>query len=162
MSPSEAAEECMRWRARYAFEAMVGDIGGLGKAYEAEWKKRFHLPLEPADKTGKLGFMKLLNGDFRRGLIRLTAGNEQLAADLSALAWADEKRMKEHDACDNHLTDALLYGWRRCRHYQATERVREPAYGTAEYWEKEQQERMDAIIARNERQASAYWWEMDG
>ena len=138
---------------------MVGDIGGLGKAFEAEWKTRYHLPLEAADKTGKLGFMKLLNGDFRTGKTKIVAGNPELAKCLTSLAWADERCLKEHEACDNHLTDALLYAWRRARHYQSTERVKKPAYGTDEYWQAEAEARYEAKRQRVERENSAYWWE---
>jgi hypothetical protein len=124
MAPSEAAEMVKAWGARYGgFERLIGDIGGLGKGYEAEFRKRFALPVKAAAKNDKLGYIKLLNGDLTGARLKVvTAKNEQLVEDIGALQWSDGATQKERPDMPNHTTDALLYGWRECRHWAWDER----------------------------------------
>lgn len=160
ISPSQAAEKWLEWNERYKFEVTVGDIGGLGKAFEKEWETRFSIPMEPAEKQNKLGYIKLLNGDYSgRKLYIVRALNEKLIKDTRALAWADEKHLKEHPQLPNHLPDAKLYAWRRTRHFNATARKVEPAYGTPEWFAAEQERRLEARRERVEKMNNREWWE---
>jgi len=129
LAPSEAAEIAREWDRRHGgFAAMVGDVGGLGKGFEAEWRKRFHLPLRAAKKNDKLGYIKLFNGALHNGTIRaLPWANEQLIADLRALPWADEQHTREHPGSPNHLSDCALYGWRESRSWAWEPRVVPPS-----------------------------------
>lgn len=152
LAPSAAAEIVKDWNARYNFDCIVGDIGGLGKAFQAEWQQRFYLPMKPASKSDKLGYIKLLNGDLANGKLRiLRAGNEQLVTDLRSLAWADEKHLKEHPGLPNHLPDALLYAWRECRHWDWEAEPIEPYMTEAAYKLKSLRERKERIMERNRR-----------
>lgn len=135
LSPSEAADMVLSWQARYQgrFERIIGDVGGLGKAYEAEFRKRFSIALEPADKQNKLGFVKLLNGDMKHGQVKFLRGaTDQLCDDVKRLPWKDEKCQQEHPDAANHLPDALLYGWRWCRHYRHETRPHKVKPGSPE------------------------------
>jgi hypothetical protein len=154
MAPSEAAEEAIRWERRYGgFDAIVGDVGGLGKGFEAEWRKRFALPMRAAQKTDKLGYIKLVNGDFHnKKLLILRAANEQLIKDVRALAWADDKHVKEHPTLPNHLPDAMLYGWREARHWDWSERAGPPLVGDAKILD-EARERKERRMERAKREA---------
>lgn len=136
LSPSEAAAKYLEWRERYSgFDRTIGDIGGLGKAYETEWRKRFHIPLEAAEKQNKLGFIKLLNGDMKAGrMLFVEPGTISLVEQVKGLPWRDESCQEEHPSALNHQPDALLYGWRAARHYLATNRKAQPAVGTPEWW----------------------------
>lgn len=136
LSPSEAAAKYLEWRERYnGFDRTIGDIGGLGKAYETEWRKRFHIPLEAAEKQNKLGFIKLLNGDMKAGRMRFVeSGTIALVEQVKGLPWKDETCQEEHPSAPNHQPDALLYGWRAARHYLSTERQKQPAVGTPDWW----------------------------
>ncbi len=138
ISPGEAAETALAWSARLGgFEQIIGDVGGLGKAFQSEWQARFHLPMTPAEKTTKLGFIKLLNGDFKAGRVKIVEGaNEELVENLGALSWADDHGVRENPDQPNHLPDGLLYGWRASRHYAAKDAPNVPAYGTAEWVKK--------------------------
>jgi hypothetical protein len=149
LSPSEAAEKANEWGARYGgFERIIGDTGGLGKAYETEWRKRFHIPLEAAEKQNKLGFIKLMNGDMKAGKLRFVEpGTITLVEHLKALPWSDETAQKEHPAAPNHLPDATLYGWRAARHYLATERKPDPTLGTPDWWKQQGVEAKKAAFA---------------
>jgi hypothetical protein len=112
MIPSEAAAEVKKLEAEHRFIRIVGDVGGLGKAFAEEARRRFHLPIEPAEKQNKRGYISLLNGDLERGRVKVVrdAGTE-LITEWCELPW-DEGREKEVDGFDNHCADAMLYAWR--------------------------------------------------
>jgi hypothetical protein len=115
MSPSDAGEyvEALDWK----FSRIIGDEGGLGKGYAEEMRRRFHIPVEPAEKVNKHGYIDLLNGDLeRKQVMILKSGNGALIEELYALPW-NELRTKEADSFDNHLADALLYVWRASTTY---------------------------------------------
>lgn len=154
MSPSEAADMVIEWRGRYGgrFVRVVGDTGGLGKAYETEFRKRFAIGLEAADKQNKLGFIKLLNGDLRVGAVKFLRGPTDMLCDhVKRLPWKDEKCQQEHPDAPNHLPDALLYGWRWARHYRATERKKKPAPGSREAINAEMAAQKAKLIRDRER-----------
>jgi hypothetical protein len=118
LAPSEAAAKAKAWEASAGgYDRIIGDTGGLGKGFEAEWRKRFYIPMHAAQKADKLGYIKLLNGDLHNGLVAVLPGNELLVEHLRALPWADDRHTREHPAMPNHLPDALLYGWREARHW---------------------------------------------
>jgi len=156
-SPSEMAEEAIQWgKDCGGYEQVIGDVGGLGKAFEKEWMQRFRLPLTPAEKTSKLGFIKLINGDMRaRKLLVLDGPNTDLTDNIGVLSW-DDGATRENQDQPNHLTDALLYGWRASRHYAAKDAPSMPAYGSAD-WLKRQtdEEREKAFAATRKRVTKA-------
>lgn len=155
-SPSEAAERAIRWSEECGgYEQIIGDVGGLGKAFQSEWQTRFKLPMTPADKTSKLGFIKLINGDMRRGKIKVVESpNLDLIECLGALSWSNDHAVQENQDQPNHLTDMLLYGWRASRHFAAKEAPSLPAYGSAEWVRKQtDQEREQAFASTRKRVA---------
>ena len=112
LTPSDVAERVRGLEQHYRFQKIVGDIGGLGKGYVEEARRRFQLPIEAAQKNNKRGYIDLLNGDFSRGRVVLAPKmNDALIDQLEAVPWNTERsREAEGNACD--LADALLYGWR--------------------------------------------------
>jgi hypothetical protein len=112
MTPSDAAEAVVELRNTYAFDRIVADIGGLGKGYAEEAIRRFHLPIEPADKVNKLGYIRLMNGDLEGGRIKVVGATcEPLTTEWLELPW-HEDRKKESDGFANHCADSCLYAWR--------------------------------------------------
>lgn len=149
LAPSDTAELARVWeKERGHYDVIIGDVGGLGKGYEAEWRKRFYMPMKAAAKADKLGYIKLLNGDLHHGKVKVLPGNEQLVSDVRALAWADEKHVKEHPALPNHLPDALLYGWREARHWAWEERPPPKDYAD---------ERLEAKLKRMSQERAPWW-----
>jgi hypothetical protein len=150
LSPTEAAEKAIEWSERYGgFERLIGDTGGLGKAFEVEWRKRFHLPLEAADKQNKLGYIKLLNGDLKHRRVRFVeAGTLELCENLRGLPWSDETAQREHPDFPNHLTDALLYGWRAARHWNAQHRKPVHAHGSPEWFREQDESARKQVFAK--------------
>ncbi len=111
MLTEDAAQFALVLEQRYHFDTIVGDVGGLGKAYAEEARQRFHLPVEPAEKNNKRGYISLLNGALRSRQLLVSPGNEDLEREWNTLPWAEGKQ-KEADGFANHLADATLYGWR--------------------------------------------------
>lgn len=111
MTPSDAAQKAKSLEQRYKFDAIVGDTGGLGKGYAEEARNRFHIPITPAEKNNKRGYIDLLNGALKNRELLLLPGNDALEKEWNVLPW-DERREKESPGFANHLADATLYAWR--------------------------------------------------
>lgn len=159
LTPSDAAAEAKALERQYDCLRVVGDIGGLGKGYAEEARTRFALPVEPAEKKNKRGYIDLLNGDLARGRIQLMAGaNKELEAEWHELPWTED-RAKEADGFDNHCADAFLYAWRACVAYHELPEEKPPAKGTREADEAEEREIFQRRIQDAERRRSREWWE---
>jgi hypothetical protein len=151
-SPSEMADEVGKLTKRYPFTRIVGDVGGLGKGYQDEARKRLHLPIEAAEKHNKIGFVRLFNDDLGRGRIKVVRSQcQQLLEEWRDLPWA-ENRQKEADGFNNHCADSCLYAWRAA--YAFTEKPKPAVSPTAEEDALE-----EATEEEAERQARGEWWE---
>lgn len=121
--------------ARYEFDALVVD--GANKQAVEEMRRRHDLPLRAADKTGKVDFIELMNGDFISGRIKLDPVRcAPLVEEYAGLIW-DERSTKreEHPAAPNHVCDATLYAWRHCYAYLAQTPAALPARGSPQAYE---------------------------
>lgn len=155
LTPSAAAEHAQALEAQYGFVRMVGDVGGLGKGYVEEARARFSLPIEPAEKNNKRGYIDLLNGDLHRGRVKVVRGGcHDLLDEWAKLPWSED-RSKELDGFDNHCADAALYAWRACTAYHEVVPQAPAKEGTPE-WEEEQAE---AFERRCREEAERDWWE---
>lgn len=154
MIPYSIAQLIEEYRERYPITHMVGDAGALGKGYVEEFRQRYALPVEAAKKSDKLGFRRLLNGEFERGSCKVvTAANEDLVQELKTLPW-DERGLDSAAGADDHLSDAMLYAWRRARYWLAEEPDNRPKRGTAARadWEARQmEEQLEREAERAER-----------
>lgn len=119
LTPSDAADLVRTWSERYTIDTIVADVGGLGKGYAEEAKKRWGLVIEPAQKTDKLGYIKLLNGDLHHSKLKILNHNTALLSELRTLSWSDEWHDEENQQQSNHLCDAMLYAWRHAWHFRA-------------------------------------------
>lgn len=153
MSPGEAAEEVLRLEREHSFQAIVGDVGGLGKGFQVEAATRFHLPIEAAEKANKLGYISLMNGDLEKGRIKVVRGAcDALVKEWRQLPW-HESRQKEHPSFDNHCADGALYGWRRCLAF-----LEQPAPRTPSPEERVRIEE-EALEQAVDRAATSDWWD---
>ena len=174
LGPSDVAEHIRLLQDRYArikdsepltaFETIVGDTGGMGKAYAKELQSRHAIYVKPAEKREKLAYIDHMNGDLISGRIKLvTNPNEDLVREWQTLPWLtrDGRKQEKYDErrYDDHLADACLYGWRDCRGFNAVDRVTAPQPNTPEFWDSwaKEQEESDNREAYLESQAS--WWE---
>lgn len=149
LTPSKVAERTALLMERFDFDRIVGDAGGLGKAYVEEAKLRFGIPFIVAKKTNKRGYIELMNGDLQSGMLKVVASQcEGLLTEWATLPWKDANREEEAPAFDNHEADAALYAWRECRAWNHEPDKVGPAKGSALWW-KEQEE---AVWAHDEPQ----------
>lgn len=115
LSPSDAALEVRALEKRYSFSRIIGDVGGLGKAFQIEAAQRFYLAIEAAEKSNKLGFIRLLNGDLSAGKIQIVGpACVPLVDEWTSLSWVEtpEGNRKENPSQANHCADSALYVWR--------------------------------------------------
>ncbi len=121
--PSAVGELVQEYVQEYDPIAIVGDTGGLGRSLVEEMRQRFGIPIKAAEKTKKLAFIELLNGDMRSGRMQIQSqSNEDLITELRLLQWEPDSRLpgrrwRVSQACDDHLTDAMLYAWREAKHW---------------------------------------------
>jgi len=154
---TEMAEEVQRVERKYHFDKIVGDVGGLGKAFAEEARKRFSIPIEPAEKTNKRGYIALFNDALGEGRIKLAkASTEALRAEWNELPWTED-RAKEVEGFDNHASDAALYAWRAASAYHEAP---PPPPPTRAQVILETEERMIQQLEESvERSQDANWWE---
>ena len=155
--PSEMGREVLRLDETYKFERIVGDVGGQGKAFVAEMAARFTIPIEPAEKHNKIGYVSLFNGDLRRGRIKVVRAKcAHLLDEWRDLPWA-EGRNKEADGFANHCADATLYAWRAACAYH--EREPDPVPTGDAALRAEEAALVQHLEAEVAREASEQWWE---
>jgi hypothetical protein len=136
-----------------------------------EMRRRHNLPWKAADKRGKSDFIEMMNSDWLLGRILTHATDcswekeetitcATLAEEYTQLVW-DLKELEvgnrvESAACANHGTDVMLYGWRYAYPYLSTPPVQKPKYGTTEYYEQQEADRLAAAMeAARQRRAAA-------
>ena len=160
--PSQAAQIVKDLDEHYKFSRIIADVGGLGKGYAEEARQRFNLPIEPAEKNNKRGYIDLANGALFDGAVKFIEGrNEALIDEMDKLPWVED-RSKESDGFDNHLCDAFLYGWRASKAF-AERPIMTKIQTRAEIEEAE----IERIMERRETVRDAVpewknWWGEDG
>ena len=130
--PGDMAEEILELRESLNVWTIVMDEGALGKGYGEELRTRWNIPVEPAQKQNKLGYRQLLRGALEQNeLLIVRHANKELLEELNTLIW-NEAGLDAERGFDDHLSDALLYGWRRCMAYASEAPEYRPAHGSPE------------------------------
>ena len=143
MTVSAIAEEIESLRRRYeGLDRIVVDEGALGRAYGEEFRRRFAIHTEPAQKRDKAGFRKLLRGAIERKLVLVV---EPYCADLIAeakkLRFCEDGINTPKHAVE-HAVDSFTYCWRECRSYAARAPVYRHRQGSKGYWKQWHAERL--------------------
>lgn len=119
-SPASVSDVIAKTREVAPIERIVVDAGALGVGYLRDFQTRFGEAAKAAEKRDKLGARRMLNGELERGRLRVLEGaSAGLVEELSTLRF-DEDGLDSDPQQDDHLTDALLYGWRECFGWAAT------------------------------------------
>ena len=156
---ADMADEVKKLDKSYAFERVVGDLGGLGKAFADDMRRRHAVPIAAAAKHDKAGNISLVNDALRRGEIVLGPKCKHLVEEWTTLPWADaiedrrENRQREAPGYPNHAADAFLYAWRAAYAY-----LEEPAKKKPTPAEREAEEER-AVVAEHERENAGTWWD---
>lgn len=157
VTPGAFAAEVEALNQAYDFSAIVIDTGGIGKGYAEELKEKYGIDFIPAQKQNRLGYIKLLNGDFKTGLVRVTTPNAKLIEDIQHMQWDLDKKAKGRWVFDDksdkndHLVDALLYGWRYCYHQNLDWREQGPTPGSREAMDKQLDEYWEQLGLKMEQ-----------
>lgn len=142
---------------RYKPTVIVGDPSA--PAMIAEFRNRHNINIIPADNKDKLSWIRLINTDLLNGRIKITEVCGALEDEMEKLPWIDNERsgkIQEHPKYDNHLCDAMNYGYREVFHYMAT------AAPESKTWAQHEEERFMQQIAEEQeyirQQKDGQWW----
>lgn len=164
--PSAVAAHTERLMSRYKFCKIVADTGGFGKGYAEEMKAKYGIPVAAASKRNKNTFISYLNSDFKTGsLVICTDRNKELLGELQLLQWdmssVDSGNPKVDDQrFEDHLADALLYGWRECFHHPIDRKDQKVVLpGSTEWWRKQEEEMWDSYEKDLRSSEEEAFWE---
>ena len=139
MDITAVAQKVKEFEKVYDLEVKVVD--GANKQAVAELNNRHGLSLIPADKVGKVDFIKIMNDEFIQGKIKLLPQTQSLQDEYKALIWETDANgaviepRKEHPSIHNDNCDSALYLWRYCYQYLFHPSEKLPTPGTLESWE---------------------------
>jgi hypothetical protein len=107
-------EVAKSYQAKYGMGTLFYmDQGGLGAGYAKELLNRHRINAYPAKKTDKAGYIRLMNDQFRLGLVKAGPACKALTDQWLRLQMDGRTQIeKPSQACD--YADAALYGWRAC------------------------------------------------
>lgn len=157
LTVSEVAAWVQGFMGRYELEQLIVDPAS--KQVVEELRQRYRMPLESAEKSGKVEAIAMMNSDMLTGRIKLVgAACDALIEEWQNLVW-DERNGKriENQACKNDLADSCNYAWRAARNYCATPAAPKPLPHSEEAID----EWWDAESARQESTARRPWWEKE-
>ena len=158
---TEAAELAHKFTTKYPFARIVGDMGGFGKGYVEEARRRFKLPIVAAEKNNKRGYIELMASDLRAGLLKVFPGNDGLIDEWQKLPW-DEEREEPAEGHKDHLSDAALYAWRAACHFLEEVRKSKPTKGTDAAYQLEAEEMFEQRLRDVAKEDREWWDEGDG
>lgn len=133
-----------RLRERYKPIKMMIDEGGLGKKLAEEMRRRYRIPVQPADKVRKFENIEMLN-DCLLTKRFMAKKDSRFAHDSRRLEW-DFERMRPDkkfisDRFHSDIIDAVLYGFKESPAFTWQAEPIKPKIGTPE-WGKQEEERM--------------------
>lgn len=155
-APTDLAIEVQRLSHEYDFARIVCDEGGMGKAFAEEMRRRFHIPVEPALKQAKAAAIRLMNGELRRGHVKVVGPQcTKLLDEWRDLPWREDG-MREAEGYPCDVADAALYAWRACVAF--VEQAQPPAPTNDERLRAEADALEEAAEREAEREARGEWW----
>ena len=127
---------------KYKFSKIVADPGGGGKKLIESLKPRYLIPMEIADKQGKIANYGLLNNALRTGRF-LARKDSRFAQDCNLLERDVDKSTPEKTIVKGHsdAVDSALYAFRESPAYAYTPAPVQHKQGTKE-WAQEQEDKM--------------------
>lgn len=155
LSPGDVAKITKSYHEKYEPQAIDADANGMGLAFITEIEKRYQLPIEKAEKKDKVGFIEIMNDEFRHGRIKIKDTLVDLLEEITKLQWRDIENKILPDEAEDHCCDALLYMWRRSLHYMGKHKQLPPERGSKE-WEDELFNDVREKISGDQEST---WWE---
>ncbi len=136
---TDLVSEVQRLAKKYNVNKMIMDEGGLGKKLAEEMRKRFHIPVHPAEKQRKMENIAFLNDALRSG--RFKAHKESIFAQDSYLVEIDRDKstpdkIKVRDNFHSDIIDAVLYAFKVSPAYAWQPAPVKPKPQTPEYYKQ--------------------------
>lgn len=118
---------------KYPFSKVVADPGGGGKKLIESLRLRYPIPMEAADKLGKIANYGLLNNALRTGRF-LAKNDSRFAQDCNLLERDRDKSTPDKTVVKGHSdsVDSCLYAFKESPAYAYTPPVKRPLAGTPE------------------------------
>jgi len=119
---------------RYTISKCIADPGGGGKKLIESIKQRYPIPMQIADKLGKIANYGLLNNALRSGRF-FARRSSRFAQDCNILEVDRDKSTPERTVVKGHsdAVDAALYAFRESPAYSYVPPVEKAKPGTKEY-----------------------------
>lgn len=153
---TELIGQIERIRKKYNPTKMVMDEGGLGKKMAEEIRRRYSIPVHPADKKRKFENVELLNDMLRTGKF-FAKRESRFAADAMLVEIDWEKttpdRLVVSDSYHSDCIDSTLYAARECPGFSQEIPLVKPAPNTPQWYTEEQERIENAAVEFFTRQA---------
>lgn len=159
---TDTANKIREWLNLYPIGYMTVD--GASKQAVQELCQVHQLPLQPADKTDKVNFIRMMNSDFVSGRIKMHRDQcILLEEEYDKLIWdrrALERGLyKEDTSFHGDLSDSTLYAYRHCYHYVSVpvdpKEIEE--YTRRQTWDAETRATMERIEQEIEQKKMDRW-----
>lgn len=137
MDITDVADKIRFFKKKYDISQVI--IDGANKQAVQEIQNRHGIVLVPADKTGKVDFIEIMNAEFIQCNIKLSSACQGLRDEYLELIWDDRaNKRQEHPNGDNHLCDSALYLWRYAYQYLSQKPKPKTKPGTIEWYEEQE------------------------
>lgn len=141
---SELVSQIEKIQVTYPAAKIVVDQGGLGKKIAEELRRRYHIPVEAAEKARKMEHVKIVNDALRTGQFR--AKRDSRFAQDSYLVEIDRDKTTPDkivvsDTFHSDICDAVLYAYIKSYSFTFSKPKEKTKIATAE-WYKEQEDSM--------------------
>jgi hypothetical protein len=143
------AEQIQVLMKKYDIAVITADEGALGKKMAEEMRRRFHIPMQPAEKTRKQETVSFLNDTLRTG--KFKAKKDSMFAQDSYLVQIDWDKstpdkiiVKKQPHSD--IIDAVLYAFKVSPAFTYQKPKDKPKQGTPEWETAETQAMEDAAM----------------
>lgn len=152
-------------RERYKPIKLMIDEGGLGKKLAEEMRRRYRIPVQPADKVRKFENIEMLN-DCLMTKRFMAKKDSRFAHDSRRLEWDFDRMRPDKKFISNRfhsdIIDAVLYGFKESPAFTWQPEPIKPKFGTPE-WGKQEEEIMyqatlDKLTQDKEEQALGLDW----
>lgn len=145
---------------KYPLSRVVADPGGGGKKLIESLRPRYLIPMQAADKQGKIANYGLLNNALRTGRF-FAKRDSRFAQDCNLLERDKDKSTPEKTVVKGHsdAIDSALYAFRESPAYGYTPPIAAPVQGTPE-WAIAEQEKMRQTLfkqIKEEQDALKSW-----
>lgn len=154
MDFTDTANTIRTYLRKYRVSKVIVD--GANKQGVEEIRRRHQINLQPAEKTEKALYLRLMRDDVIEGVLKVFNEDcNELSTEWESLQWKNDQKKDEDPRCQNHLSDATLYAWRECRHFFYKKKELKPDPNSDEFMNL-----MEELESKKmENKESEEWWE---